>query len=274
VSVGFGGVDRLARRMLEDARALDVPEFTTEDNPIPSPIEFARACGFEPDPWQRKVLESNARKHLLLCSRQSGKSTTTALKALRTAVYSPGALVLLLSPSQRQSGELHRKVLALYKSADLELPKIAAESALRVEFDNGARVIALPGSEVTTRGYSAAELVVIDEAARVPDALIGAVRPTLATTGGQLISLTTPAGKRGWFYSQWFDGEGWERTEVAAKDCPRISAEFLADERRELGEFVFCQEYENAWLDPETSVFSSELIQRALSADLKPLWAA
>jgi hypothetical protein len=117
-------------------------------------------------------------------------------------------------------------------------------------------------------------LVVIDEASRVPDALIAAVRPSLATTNGRLIALSTPAGKRGWFYLEHVGGVGWERSRVVATDCPRISEEFLADELRTLGPRVYAQEYECEFFDPDTAVFSSELIDRALSADLMPLWGA
>jgi hypothetical protein len=162
--------------------------------------------------------------------------------------------------------------MQLYNECPLEKPAILSESALRVEFDNGSRVIALPGSESTTRGYSAATLVVIDEAARVPDPLIAAVRPTLATTNGQLIALTTPAGKRGWFYEQWIHGQGWAKTLVTAAECPRITKEFLEDERRELGEWTFAAEYLCEFHDAETAVFASDLIERALSAKLPPLW--
>jgi hypothetical protein len=268
---GFG-VDRLARRMLADAQALDVPTMPDADAPAPAPLEFARACGFEPDEWQRDVLDSTGRKQLLNCCRQSGKSTTTGIAALYEAAYRPGSLALLLSPSQRQSGELFRKVTQLYNTTTAPVPAVVAESALRVEFDNGSRVIALPGSEATTRGYSAATLVVIDEAARVPDPLIAAVRPTLATTNGRLIALSTPAGKRGFFWEQWSKGQDWEKTLVTANDCPRISAEFLADERRMLGEFQFAAEYLCQFLDAETAVFASELIEAALSGGIEPLW--
>jgi terminase large subunit-like protein len=269
---GGGGSERLARSFLKRARAIQVPTMPDKDAEIPTPLEFARMCGFEPDPWQLKVLESTGRKLLLCCSRQSGKSTTTAIKALREAVYVPGSLILLISPSQRQSGELFRKVLHLHKSVEADMPRIIGESALRMELDNGSRIIALPASESTVRGYSAVTLVVVDEAARVADDMIASLRPTLATTNGQLIALTTPRGKRGWFYEQWTTGEGWERTEVAAKDCPRIKPEWLAEERRDMGEFKYVQEYENAWLDAETSVFASALIEAALSPLCKPLW--
>src|SRR5262245_64228338 len=72
-------------------------------------------AGFQPDPWQARVLRSDAPAMLLLCSGQSGKSTTAAALAVRTALLRPGSLVLLLSPTLRQSGELFKdKVLKLY----------------------------------------------------------------------------------------------------------------------------------------------------------------
>ena len=79
------------------------------------PVLFARRAGFTPDPWQADVLRSNHHRMLLNCSRQSGKSTTTAIVALHQAVYTPGSLVLLLSPGLRQSAELFRNCL-LYTS--------------------------------------------------------------------------------------------------------------------------------------------------------------
>src|SRR5690606_7363027 len=132
--------------------------------------------------------------------------------------------------SQRQSAELFRKVTEAYHRLD-GAPEPVLESTLRLELKNGSRIVALPGSESTTRGYSGAALVIVDEAARVPDPLIAAVRPTLATSGGRLIALSTPAGRRGWFFQQWEHGEGWRRTRITAEDVPRISPEFLADER-------------------------------------------
>lgn len=269
-----GGVDRAARRALKRVRAMDVPTLPEGDAPAVDPVAFAKACGVFPDEWQEGVLLSKSRKRILNACRQSGKSTTTALAAGHEAAFVPGSLTLLLSPSLRQSGELFRKVLGYYKSCTIELPKIVAESALRLEIDNGSRVIALPGSENTTRGYSACTLAIIDEASRVPDSLIAAIRPTLATTNGRLIALSTPAGRRGWFFTQWTDGEGWDRSLVKAADCPRISAEFLADERKELGEFVFAAEYLCEFQDVESAAFPSELIENAMCGDLLPLWGA
>jgi hypothetical protein len=235
------------------------------------PDSFAAAVGLQLDDWQSRLLDSTSRKVIMLCSRQAGKSTTAALLALHSAIFDPG-LVILVSPSQRQSSELFRKVLDHMRNLP-DPPEISMESITRLELRNGSRIISLPGSEVSVRGYSAAKLVVVDEASRVPDSLMAAVRPMLAVGNGRLIALSTPAGKRGWFHSAWVDGDGWERYKVAAKDIPRITPEFLADELKELGPDMYSQEYELAFVDDDSQIFSTELIDAMFSRpDILPLW--
>jgi hypothetical protein len=234
--------------------------------------QFARDVGLELDDWQSRLLDSTSRKVIMLCSRQAGKSTTAALLALHSAIFDPG-LVILVSPSQRQSSELFRKVIDHLRALSSP-PEILTESVTRLELRNGSRIVSLPGSEVSVRGYSAARLVIADEASRIPDDMMAAVRPMLAVGGGRLIALSTPAGKRGWFHEAWTNGDGWERYKVAAKDIPRISAEFLADELKELGPDLYSQEYELAFVDDDSQVFSTELIDHMFSRpDILPLWS-
>ena len=156
---GGGGVERLTRRMLAQAQALEVPLLVDPDVEPMTPLALAGAAGLEPDPWQRCALESTARKLLFLCARQSGKSTVAALLSVHEASFAAGALVLMLAPSLRQSGELFRTCLRTMKQLDVPVPTIVMESALRLELENGSRIIALPGSEATTRGYAAATAI-------------------------------------------------------------------------------------------------------------------
>ncbi|RDD62622.1 terminase large subunit domain-containing protein [Ferruginivarius sediminum] len=236
------------------------------------PIEFAVDAGLDPDEWQRDLLIGDDRKILLNCCRQSGKSTTAAMLALHDAFYSAPSLTILISPSQRQSTELFRKVATFYHHVE-GAPEAELESALRLELKNGSRIVSLPGSEATVRGYSAANTVVIDEASRVPDDLIAAVRPMLATTRGRMIGLSTPYGKRGWFYETWENGADWKKVRITADDCPRITPEFLEDERREMGEWLFRQEYYCEFVDTEEQFFSSAVIEAALKDTGGPLWS-
>jgi len=163
-------------------------------------------------------------------------------------------------------------VTGLYETLDRPVPE-AERSALRLELANGARLVSLPGSEKTVRGFSSVTLVVIDEAARVPDDLYRAVRPMMAVSGGRLVALSTPFGKRGWFHDEWIDLENdWERVKVPATECSRISQEFLQSERMSLGPWWFRQEYECSFEDSVDSVFQYEDIHAALVDRVKPLW--
>lgn len=233
------------------------------------PVALSRRAGILPDGWQADVLRSGADRLLLNCARQSGKSTTVATLAVHGALYDPG-LVLLLSPSERQSKELFRKCLALWHALGRPVPA-EAENTLTLELANGARLVSLPGAEGTIRGYSGAKLLVIDEAARVSDDVYRAVRPMVAVSGGRLVALSTPFGQRGWWWHAWVSAERWERFEVPARDCPRIPAAFLAEERAALGLF-YAQEYECAFLDNLNALFSGADIEAMLVNDIPPLF--
>ncbi|WP_394000527.1 phage terminase large subunit [Luteimonas sp. WGS1318] len=241
------------------------------------PPAIFRAAGMEADPWQDGVLRSDHPRQLLLCSRQSGKSTTVAGLAVHSALFDPG-LVLIFAPAQRQSTELFKKVATFYRSLE-GVPEPVRVTETKMELPNGSRIIALPGNEATTRGYSAPRLILVDEASRTEDALYGSLRPMLATTStqadqGRMVCLTTPWGKRGWFYEAWeHGGDSWQRTRITAHQCPRISAEWLQEERRMVGDFIFKQEYLCEFVDTEEQLFPTELIERAVRPAGGPLWA-
>ena len=234
------------------------------------PGNVLRHSGMTPDAWQLDVLRSRAERTLLLCSRQAGKSTVAAALAIHQAVATEEALVLLLSPSLRQSQELLRKVHELARH--ISVADNAEETSLRLELPNGSRIISLPGSQDTIRGFSRVSLMVIDEAAFVDEEIYYAARPMLAVSRGRLIALSTPYGKRGWFHDAWADGgDHWHRILAPATACPRIDAAFLAEERRQLGEMRFRQEYMAEFVDADDQLFAEHLIRRALSDELEPL---
>jgi hypothetical protein len=235
-------------------------------------VSFAEKLGIAPDEWQENFLRSSADRVLLNCSRQSGKSTMSAVIALHRALYHPGSLVLCLAPALRQSQELFGKIAGFYR--DLGRPVAPqGERKLSLELENDSRIITLPGSEKTIRGFSGAALLLVDEASRVDDGLYYAIRPMLAVSGGSLMMLTTPFGKRGVFYEEWTGGERWERYEVPASQCPRIPESFL-EERRVLPSWVFRQEYECSFEETEDQVFTHEMIERAVTPDVTPLFGS
>jgi terminase large subunit-like protein len=236
-------------------------------------IAFARAAGVEPDGWQAQLLRSSARQISLNCSRQAGKSTCTALLALHTALYVPDSLILLLAPALRQSMELFRKVKQYAAALNIPNGAIERETAIEIALAGGGRMVCLPGKEATVRGFSAATLLIVDEASRTPDDLYRAVRPMLAVSGGRIILLSSPYGKRGFFYEEWTNGgSAWERYEVPATSIPRIPPVFLAEERRALGERWYRQEYECSFEDTIDQVFATDVIMAARDDAIAPLW--
>lgn len=242
------------------------------------PVKFAQACGFNPDPWQAHFLRSTQPRRMLNCTRQGGKSTTVAAGALHRAVYTAGALVLLLSKAERQSAELMRKVQSLKAHAP-DLPRVLSEGTLQLELANGSRIIALPGKEETVRGFSAVNLLVVDEASRVADELFFAIQPMLAVSKGEMWTLSSPFGTRGWWYAQWKQMKVdrkmgrkpiWEYYEVPATMVDRISPEFLEQERRNMGEWWFRQEYCCEFMDAQAAAFGSAEVDRAFEEDITP----
>lgn len=265
-----------------------------------------RAAGMEPDSHQQRVA-TTAGDQLVLCHRQFGKSTIAGSIALEDASEEPGALVLLISRSMRQSGELFRKVKDFYNLTQ-PLPLIQ-DSMTSLELSNHSRIISLPGSDNTIVGFSKVKRVILDEAARIPDMTYYALRPMLAMSGGSILALSTPYGRRGWFYEACEgvtvdDGKAldratvealladlgitvadeewnaeaersyaWTRTRVTAPENPRLSKRFLANERRSIPDLVFRQEWLCEFLETGETVFRYEDVEAMLHGNLTPFFS-
>ena len=128
--------------------------------------------------------------------------------------------------------------------------------------------MALPGHDPKTiRGFSAPRLIVIDEAAFVLDETYAALVPMLAASPeGKIALLSTPFLQQGFFYEAWHGSGNWERYEVPSRDCPRISAAWLEERRRE-DPLKFAREYECSWSAGADCLFSDELLNRITRDD-------
>jgi hypothetical protein len=237
---------------------------------VPDAAEFARTrLGIEPDERQAEVLRSVAKRGMLNCTRQWGKSTIAAAKAVHRAYTRPGSLVLVASPSHRQSGEFVRKAAEMV--ARLRIPvRGDGDNDVSLAFPNGSRIVGLPGIEGTVRGFSAVSLLLIDEASRVEESMYRALRPMLAVGDGDLWLMSTPFRKRGFFYLAWeLGGKEWHRVRVTAMECPRISRDFLEEERRaQKGDFGM--EYMCEFMEDGNSVFIRDLVMKALDPTIEP----
>ena len=196
--------------------------------------------GFIPDNLQAEVLNATENSVQLLCTRQWGKSTIAAAKALHHALTETNAFIIVASACKRQSAELVRKYREFAATIGLKTRRDGEGFAL----PNGVRIIPLPQNPEKVRCYSAPTLVIIDEAAYVTDEMYQAVTPMLATSNGTLWLMSTAGAQRGFFYKTWLNRpDGWKLVTATADDCPRISVHFLARERASMGETIYRREY-------------------------------
>jgi hypothetical protein len=236
-------------------------------------VDFARLeLGFDPDEVQERVLRHPGRRVILNCSRQWGKSTLTAAKAIHRAWTKPDSLIVVVSPTERQSGEFVRKAREFVIRLGVK-PRGDGHNSISVLFPNRSRIVGLPGTEATVRGFSKVSLLVVDEAARVRDEQFKAVMPMLAVGNGDLWLMSTPFGKRGFFWTIWDrKDEAWARISVPVTECARISREFLDGQKEDMGEAWYQQEYMCQFSGVNDSVFDRDLLLASVSESVAPLW--
>jgi hypothetical protein len=270
-----------------------------------------RRAGLEPDPVQIAVATTPG-DQLVLAHRQRGKSRIAAAIALQDACTVPGSLVLLVSRSMRQSGELFRKVREFHNLVQ-PMP-LVKDTEHELEYPNGSRIISLPASPDTIVGYSSVYRLILDEAARIPDETYFAVRPMLARSGGSILAISTPFGRRGWFYeawegtkadaqaldlqtverlladldfpveeysessgtaARWDDSDGvaqWVKTFAPVTYYPQLSKAYIAQERRSIPALWFDQEWLCKFVELGQVVFRYEDLQQMLSEDVVSLF--
>ena len=255
-------------RFRSEIRGLAAPVDASAER---DPLTFARALGLELDLWQARIIAEAQPRTILNCSRQAGKSTAAAVLALHEAIFKPNSLTLLVSPSLRQSSELFRTITGLRQRLPW-LPALSEDNRLSLTIRGGGRIVSLPSSESTVRGFSSVTLLVEDESARVDDSLHLAVLPMLAVTRGRLLLMSSPWAKRGHFHDIWTNGQGWHRERVTVHDVPRIAPEWIDEQRRSMPDMWFRSEYLCEFVDAEDGVFLPEHIDEALSSDVAPLF--
>jgi hypothetical protein len=260
----------------EIRRARERLSETSERSEIPSdPVAFAEFLGFTPDDWQEEILNSSAPRKLMLCGRQTGKTSVAALLAIHKALVMPNSTTLMVAPSERQAKLAFSRASAFYREAGAPVP-LRSDRRTGMELANGSVIEALPALERTIRGFSV-DLLIIDEAAAVPDQDYFALLPSLIATRGEQLLLSTPRGKRGFFYDLWSspvsEGDGehnhvprWFKKSVRSDEVDRIRPEDLELFKQAMPEEWFRQEFLCEFLDAEGSLFAVDDIEAAIAA--------
>lgn len=232
---------------------------------IPNHVTFAQTVlGSRLDKWQLEYMQAAPKSDriAIAASRQSGKSTATALFVAYCLVFFPNFMVLVASRSLRQAAgyldKVREAVLTILPRKSLPLL-----NRLSMELPNGSSIISVPTAQPDAgRGFSP-QLMVIDEAAFAPENLFTAIMPSVAATHGALHMISSPNGRQGRFFEA-FEGEAvdvyWSRR-VTWMDCPRMTKEQMDVERVAMGDFAFRQEFLSEFLTPMGAFFNADAIK-------------
>ncbi len=222
---------------------------------------FRHAFGVEPHEWQRDYLRE-VRPTVVLKGRQVGASLAAASLAIHTAVYTANVNAVVVSPSLKQSAEIATKARVGLYALGIRLDQ---DSASSLRLANGSRILSLPGTARSVRGWSA-KLLIIDEGAFVEGDTFVAAR-ALVATGGRLVVQSTPALETGDFYELVeADDPDWARFTIRSDEVPTISAAFLEGERRALSPDAYATEYECTFGKAGATLFSIEQLAGLVEA--------
>ena len=231
-------------------------------------VEFAeKVLKIKPFPYQAKLL-SDSKKRLVACmGRQSGKTTTIAVKAIYFAITNDGVTILITSPSLRQSMIMFSRISSFVFTPPVRNRVVRATRTI-IQFDNRSEIVALPASENLLRGYTA-HLIICDEAAFMPEEVItNIIFPMISTTDGYAIFLSTPWGRNHFFYRA-FMNPNYSIHKIKSSQCPLIKPEFLDEMRRNMTEEAFRMEYEAEFVEATTSYFSQDLIRSCIDPEIE-----
>jgi phage FluMu gp28-like protein len=230
------------------------------------PAVFAEVVlGFQPFAYQSELLRSKSKRIVACWARQTGKTTAIAVKVTHFAFTNSSTTTLIVSRGLRQSMIMFGVIENLVTSHPMLRKSVVKSTRTLIQLRNGSQIIALPcGPDgASLRGYTA-DLAVMDEAAFMPeDVISGVIFPMLATTNGSAIMLSTPWGRDHIFYRSFKNPDYWSQ-HVKAEECPRISKEFLEEQKRDIGELRYKMEYEAEFIEDENSFFSQDLIRECV----------
>lgn len=223
-------------------------DFRTALDPV---VTFRQAFRLDALPWQCGYLRED-RPTVVLKGRQTGASTGAAGLAIHATVYASDVNAVIVSPSLKQSTEITTRARIGLRNLGVRLTQ---DSTSMLRLANGSRILSLPGTARSVRGWTAA-LLILDEAAFIEPETFTAAR-ALVATGGRLVVQSTPAAEWGDFHELVMgDDPGWARFTVRSDEVPTISASFLEAERRAMSPDAYSTEYECAFGKGGASLFS------------------
>lgn len=241
------------------------------------------------DKWQEEVLAHKG--DLILCTgRQIGKTKIMSLKAIQRMIEKPKTKIIIVSLTEDQAKLIINMILSELEQthkAWIDHKPDNKPTQNRVALKNGSVAIARPvgNSGDALRGFTG-DVLIIDEASRMPELAFISGEPTLLSTGGEVWMCSTPHGKKGYFWEQFnsatSEGEkenemGWKVFHVNGEEAIHkrpLSASWTDEKRNKAikrlqrlkerwSELRYGQEILALFLDDLRRFFDEALIEKA-----------
>jgi len=229
------------------------------------------------DEYQKEILAHNG--NILLCTgRQVGKTTIFSMKAAKKLINENNCKIIVVSLTEDQAQLIIMMILKYIEENALKLIRKGrkAPTKSRIQLRNGSevrsRAVGITGNSV--RGFTG-DVLIVDEAARMPESVWTAAKPTLLTTAGQIWICSTPFGRQGYFYDCYLNkGKRFKvfhiSSEEVIKNRPLSSSwtkeqreaaiEFLKQEKEDMSKVRYAQEYLGMFMDDLQQFFPDNLI--------------
>jgi phage FluMu gp28-like protein len=208
---------------------------------------------------QEQILGCEARFIVVMCGRRFGKSELSQIMGIKEAIK--GGQVAYITPTYKLAKVFFEKLtLVLPFKSNISDLKIYCPNNGSIEFYTGERLDNLRGRKF--------HLVIVDEAAFIPDLESGwqnSIRPTLTDYQGKAVFLSTPRGKN-FFYSMFMKGEeaDWKSFKFTTYDNPYINIREIEDAKLQLPAVVFEQEYLANPAENSANPFGSAFIRSCI----------
>jgi phage FluMu gp28-like protein len=241
------------------------------------PVLFAKNFfGFQTKDYQADLLRDKSKRIVVRWSRQAGKTTCIALRAIWFACAYPKTLTLIVAPTLRQSMIMSDRIQDFLTGIPKEKCSALIEKMQRttVRFRNGSRIIALPNSPQLLRGYTANQCIADESAFFKDDELVfyNVLYPMLSTTDGTLIASSTPWSKDSVFYRM-CQSPDFSKHTVTCEDVVKsglTKQSFIDEMRSQLPFERFQREFMAEFVEDVDAWLTQSLIVSCIDAQLLP----
>lgn len=258
----------MKQKLEQKIEETEVSEVEKIVNAFSNPVEFAKYfLNITPFDYQIPFLLCNSKRQIFKGGRKIGKTTMTAIKALFKAITEPEQMILIIAPTLEQAKISFDMIKNFIISNDFLASQVERMTLTMVFFKNKSQIFvrACGRTGFQARGYNA-DLWIVDEEAFIPDAVYNAIKPNIAARRGSIIEISTPFGKRGVFYQNYYSDE-YVQFSAKTSECPLVEKSFLESEKKRMSEVEYLQEYEGEFVEEVDVFFPRDLILSCLEVE-------